>query len=117
MPCPSGKNDGQAMIVQMTHEVLANQSWGVTSGSVEILWVYLDQVTAWSSQITDTWVTQQLQDGSSGAFPNFPNYKTVDEDGTATLTQLTAPQVNLLADLTCWVVTENASVFTSFVNG
>ncbi|MDP9190611.1 MAG: patatin-like phospholipase family protein [Acidobacteriota bacterium] len=111
------KTNGQAMIVPMTHEVLANQWWGVTSGSVEILWVYLDQVTAWSSQITDTWVTQQLQDGSSGAFPNFPNYKTVDEDGTATLTQLTAPQVNLLADLTCWVVTENVSAFTNFVSG
>jgi hypothetical protein len=111
------KTSGQAMIVQMTHDVLANTSWGVNAGSVEILWVYLDQVSAWSSQITDSWVNQQLGLGSSGAFPNFPNYKTVDEDGLATLTQLTAPQVNLLADLTCWVVRENANAFTSFVNG
>lgn len=110
------KSSGAPMIYAMKHEVLANTSWGVNSGSVEILWVYLDQVTQWSSQLTDPWVIQQLQPGGT-AFPNFPNYKTVDEDGTATLTQLTPQQVNLLADLTCWVVTANASQFTDFING
>jgi hypothetical protein len=111
------KSSGDAMIVQMTHQVLANSTWGVNSGSVEILWVYLDEVTSWKSQLTDDWVKVQLDLGDVGAFPHFPNYKTVDEDGTGTLTKLTAPQVNLLADLTCWVVRENASVFTDFING
>ena len=111
------KASGAAMIVSMTHEVLANTSWGVNAGSVEILWVYLDQVTDWSSQLTDSWVISELGKGTSGAFANFPNYKTVDEDGTGTLTQLTPQQVNLLADLTCWVVRQNATQFTSFISG
>jgi hypothetical protein len=111
------KSNGDPMIVQMTHEVLANSSWGVNAGSVEILWVYLDQVTSWETQITDTWTQQQLQAGTSGAFPNFPNYKTVDEDGLGSITTLTAPQVNLLADLTSWVVLQNAQMFLNFVNG
>jgi hypothetical protein len=111
------KKAGQPMIQPMTHQVLANGTWGLPGGgTVNVLWIYLDQVDTWKQQLPD-WLQIELDVGEIGPYPYFPNYKTVDEDGFGKLTVLTVRQVNLLADLTCWVVRSNASTFRDFIQG
>jgi hypothetical protein len=85
---------------------------------VNVLWVYLDRVDNFTNQLTwDDFLREEVIAGEDGIGPyaHFPNYKTVDDDGFGTLTQLTARQVNLLANLTWWVVNENAATFSKFI--
>ena len=72
--------------------------------------------------VTDGWTGGQRNNrdvhlGDVGEFPHFPNYKTIDENLLPpwSLTQLTPRQVNLLADLTCWVVLQHRSTIEQFV--
>lgn len=114
------KQKGEPMVVAKTHTIQANPFWGVpVGGTIDVLYVYLDQVASWKSQITDDWVKLQLDLGDVGEFPHFPNYKTIDENVLPpwSLTQLTPKQVNLLADLTCWVVRNSQSTIQSFIGG
>lgn len=113
------KRAGQPMVVSKTHTIQQNDFWGVPAGgTIDILYFYLDKVETWKSQITDDWVKLQLDLGDAGEFRHFPNYKTIDESLVPpwSLTQYTPKQVNLLADLTCWVVTQNQSTIEAFVN-
>lgn len=114
------KRNGQPMVVSKTHTILQNDFWGVPAGgTIDILYVYLDKVEAWKSQIRDEVVKADLDAGDLGSFAHFPNYKTIDEnlDPPWSLTQLSPKQVNLLADLTCWVVLQNQSTIEAFING
>ena len=102
------------------HTILRNAFWGVPcGGTIDILYVYLDKIASWQSQIKDDRVRLQLDLGDAGEFPHFPNYKTIDENILKPfgLTELTSKQVNLLADLTCWVVRESQSTIQSFLGG
>ncbi|MBN1207257.1 MAG: hypothetical protein JXB05_20395 [Myxococcaceae bacterium] len=113
------KTAGNAMVQPMTHQLQANTAWGLPGGgSVDVLYVYLDQVESWKKQISSLDVKLQLDLGDVGDFAHFPNYKTIDENKLPpwSLTQLTARQVNLLADLTCWVVRTNQKAFESFLS-
>ncbi|HEV7766751.1 MAG TPA: hypothetical protein VGQ76_17250 [Thermoanaerobaculia bacterium] len=112
------KKAGQPMVVAKTHTIQANPFWGVPAGAtIDILYVYLDKVSVWESQIKDDWVKLQLDLGDTGEFPHFPNYKTIDENiiDPFSLTEYTPRQVNLLADLTCWVVLNSRSTIESFI--
>jgi hypothetical protein len=120
------KKAGQPIVLQATHVLQENGYWGVPAGAtVEVLYVYLDEVHEWRSQLTDIDLRAELDLRELGMFPHFPNYKTIDENLTPTpgetiippwnLTELTPQQVNLLADLTCWVVRNDASKFTGFI--
>jgi hypothetical protein len=117
---------GQPMVYQASHVLQENKNWGLPGGAtVEVLYVYLDKVDAWHSQITDRVVRAELDLGDLGMFPHFPNYNTVDENIVPTigdklpapwgLTELTPQQVNLLADLTCWVVRNSEETIRSFI--
>lgn len=113
------KREGQPMVVSKTHTIQKNDFWGIPAGgTIDILYVYLDQVETWKSQIKDEWVKLQLDLGDVGELPHFPNYKTIDENLIPpwSLTQLSAKQVNLLADLTCWVVLQNQATIEAFIN-
>ncbi len=112
------KQNGQPMVVSATHAILPNSYWGIPGGgSIEVLYFYLDQVTSWKSQIKDDWVKLQLDLGDAGEFAHFPNYKTIDETLVPpwSLTELSPKKVNLLADLTCWVVRNSQSTIQSFI--
>ncbi len=95
-------------------EVQPNSWWGVEGGwTANICWVYLDRVTAWESALQPD-VAKLVDDGNSkngsgkGPFADFPNYKTAFENGFTDLLHLSKPEVNLLADFTCWVAKESA---------
>jgi hypothetical protein len=112
------KQNGQPMVVSATHSILPNPYWGIPGGgSIEVLYFYLDQVQSWTSQIKDDWVRDELKLGDLGEFAHFPNYKTIDETLVPpwSLTELSAKKVNLLADLTCWVVRNSQSAIQSFI--
>jgi hypothetical protein len=112
------KQNGQPMVVSATHSILPNPNWGIPGGgSIEVLYFYLDQVQSWTSQIKDGLVRDELKLGDLGEFAHFPNYKTIDETLVPpwSLTELSAKKVNLLADLTCWVVRNSQSTIQSFI--
>jgi hypothetical protein len=115
----AARQAGQGMVYQATHVLQENPYWGLPGGAtVEVMYVYLDKVDLWRNQITDKVVRAELDLGDVGMFPHFPSYKTIDENIVPTIgedirppwgiTELTAQQVNLLADLTCWVVRNSA---------
>jgi hypothetical protein len=119
------KQAGRPMVFHKTHTLRKNGVWGLPGGGVvDVLYVYLDQVTTWQDQLTDPELIEELRRGDLGMFAHFPNYHTIDENRFPrpgeeippwNLTELTPQQVNLLADLTCWVITENRDQFTSFI--
>jgi hypothetical protein len=112
------KRSGQPMVVSATHAIVPNPYWGIPGGgSIEVLYFYLDQVQSWTSQIKDDLVRDELKLGDLGEFAHFPNYKTIDETLVPpwSLTELSPKKVNLLADLTCWVVRNSQSTIQSFI--
>jgi hypothetical protein len=87
--------NGTALYMQ-TLDVLPNANFGIQGNySVRVLWVYNTWVDAWYELLTDDAVAfyadAQYED-------NFPNYDTVAQ------LNLSARQVNLLANLSCWNV-------------
>ncbi|HYI08467.1 MAG TPA: hypothetical protein VEK57_05325 [Thermoanaerobaculia bacterium] len=109
------KKQGQPMVFHKTHVLQKNTYWGLAAGGiVDVMYVYLDEVQTWRAQLTDHALRTELDLRDLGMFPHFPNYHTIDENIIPTpgekiippwnLTEFTPQQVNLLADLTCWVV-------------
>ena len=104
------KMAGKPVMANMTMETVQNDWWGIKGGnSVEILWVYNEQVDDWQDQLPKK-VQDEIAKGNSGDFPNFPFYKTMFEDGIR-LVQYTPEQVNLLYQLSAWNVYTNAEMF------
>lgn len=87
---------------------LVNSWFGVAANqSVKVLWVYLENTLSWSRELS----SQSSNDVSaieSGLVTtmNFPHYSTMD-------TELTATEIQLLANLTAWTVMNNAAAFQS----
>lgn len=115
----SAQRSGRGGVAVTDLEVQSNDWWGVPGNwTTRICWVYLDRAAAWESQLYDgvaprtgRTLAQAINEGNdpyfpSGPFQQFPNYRTAAEN-FPDLIELTKQQVNLLADLTCWVVMEN----------
>ncbi len=64
---------------------------------LHICWVYIHAADAWSKQITDTRLQAQLAGKDFSTFPWYDTFKQL---------KLDTPHVNLLADLTSWVLTD-----------
>ncbi len=107
------KFDGKPVVATTKHVTLANPWWGVAAGkTVEITWVYNDAAQDWQDRLSLE-VQAALTDGT---FPNFPFYKTAFEPGGGLL-GLPARDVNLLADLSAWVVREKHAHFRRALEG
>jgi predicted acylesterase/phospholipase RssA len=93
---------GGTAIYKQTLPVLANSLFGVPAmDQVTILWVYLNPVSWWYDRLT--WEVRLAMDAEPWYYLYFPNYGTVD-------IELTKRQVNLLAHLSCWNVTNTQSI-------
>jgi hypothetical protein len=111
------KSQGKPVVAVTEHTVQANDWWGVEGGwTVQVCWVYLDRVAAWEAQVTgeNGAIQKAIDEGNASLFPTgpfrfFPNYKTIDEDHLD-IVQFTPQQVNLLGDLTCWVVRNSPEI-------
>ena len=116
--------------------VQANDWWGIKdtlpNGSpylVNLLGVYNDRVREWENALNtgkfeykwkdflpvELTLQEAIEKGNEstpwGPFKQFPNYRTMEEDGMLDLVELTPRQVNLLADLSCWNVIHNQEKF------
>jgi hypothetical protein len=93
---PNGAG-GPALYLQ-TLETQANPNFGVKSFPVRVLWVYNTAVKAWYDLLQPP--VKRVVDKT----PNFPNYDTILQ------LNLSAAEVNLLADLSCWTLTSQAAL-------
>ncbi|MBX2865605.1 MAG: patatin-like phospholipase family protein [Leptolyngbyaceae cyanobacterium MAG.088] len=97
----------EPLIVTCQHTVLQNDSWGVKARQEKMLvtWCYLDRCAKWEANLGCEKIRQDIIRGNSstpeGPYENFPNYKTMFQNGSLDLVQLTKEQVTLMADFTC----------------
>lgn len=100
----TGDFENPAVFHQPGLELRPNPWFGITPAqrrNVDVLWVINNQVKAWERQITDSAISDRLDlrlVPDTGLW-NFPYY------GTITQLNLSAQEVNLLAQLSWWVVT------------
>jgi len=86
----------------------ANNWFGVAGNAqVTVLWVYLENTLSWSRQLSSTSANNVLAiESGLVTTMNFPHYSTKD-------TELSAPEIQLLANLAAWTVMNNAATFQS----
>ncbi len=80
-----------------------NKWFGVAgNASVNVLWVYLENTVGWSNELSSAVSPIESELVSSVKFPHY---------NTFTKTELTATEIQLLANLTAWTVMTNAAAF------
>lgn len=89
---------GPAFALQQNVRVYANAHYGVPDGRATIAWSYLNPVASWSKYLP--WPVKERMKIEFWKYDTFPNYATVEQ------LHLDARQVNLLAHLACWSVTQ-----------
>lgn len=114
------KRRGRGVVAATRLAVEPNAWWGVAGGwEVEIGWVYNERAPAWEARL-DADVRRAIEAGQpphgGGPFAHFPFYRTEGQN-PGCLVRLTAPQVNLLADLSCWTVVENSALLREVLRG
>jgi hypothetical protein len=94
---------GEPAVVKQTLHVYPNRNFGITGDyDVEVLWVYNTGVPKWRSQLSDevkAWIDLEAR--------NFPNYDTVEQ------LELSAGEVNALAQLSFWVLFDQKDLVQS----
>jgi hypothetical protein len=84
---------------------VTNPWFNVQAGrSVTVLWVYLERVHAWYQQLSPE--VQNMLGPFDHMLNSFPHYGTLD-------TELTATEINLLANFTAWVILSAPTAFTA----
>ncbi len=114
------KRRGRGVVAATRLAVEPNAWWGLAGGwQATICWVYNERAPAWESRL-DGGIRRAIDAGqpprATGPFANFPFYRTEGQN-PGCLVRLTAPQVNLLADLSCWTVIENAALLSEVLRG
>jgi hypothetical protein len=85
--------------------VMPNAWFGITGGkTVRVVWCYLNFAQRWADLFASNPDVMALVNAARTS-SNFPHYNTLD-------TSLTATEVNLLSNLTCWAVINQATTFT-----
>lgn len=82
---------------------IKNDWFGVAgNSSVKVLWVYLENTVSWSNELSSA---VSLIESELVSTVKFPHYNTFSK------TELTPTEIQLLANLTAWTVTINATKF------
>jgi hypothetical protein len=90
--------------------VIRNTWFGITGGkTVTVVWCYLNFAQRWADLFAGNPDVAALVNAARTS-SNFPHYNTLD-------TSLTPTEVNLLSNLTCWAVTNQAATFTELFAG
>ncbi len=99
---------GPVMYFQKGLNVLSNQKFNIhgemldPEQQVDILWVYLSKAENWWNRLPEALRSRIAAEHEE--FGNFPHYK------TGTQIELSARQVNLLANMTSWMITQDLDV-------
>jgi len=92
--------------------VLANELYNIAAYSgVKVCWVYNHASATWRAGLPDqiqTWLKPDTKLGGLKELRHFPYYATFEENKPYVI-KLNALQVNLLADLACWSITNDLS--------
>jgi hypothetical protein len=103
--------DGGPAVFCDTVTVAKNELYNIAEyDGLEICWVYNHASGSWHDGLPDgikTWLKKPADGGLKG-LQHFPYYATFEENKPHVI-KLTALQVNLLADLACWSITNDAS--------
>lgn len=87
------KDNGDPLVVKMTHKVLPNSWFGVSGNTtVDILWMYNDITEAWWKRLSEE-VRLEIDVASLNSFPHY---------NTITQLKLGPVEVNALAHMWCW---------------
>lgn len=108
----SGANSASAIFKQKL-DVQENTWFGVKGGrTVNVLWVYPNRAQNWFDQLNPSVQALLAPFDDPTTLSYFPHYSTLETD-------LTATQVNLLANFTAWMVAGdgNAEVFLGMYGG
>jgi hypothetical protein len=90
--------------------VLPNAWFGISGGNtVTVVWCYLNFAQSWADLFANNPEVAALVAAARASPVNFPHYSTLD-------TSLTATEVSLLSNYTCWAVTNQAATFTQLFN-
>lgn len=112
----NAKLDKKSVIAKTTLRTLENKWWGIKANQeVTVLWVYNESVPEWENLLS-TGVKEEICAGPDGAFPEFPLYKLIGENGYLNGISLTKEQVNLLYQFSAWNVYSNKEVFNFLKN-
>lgn len=114
----SAKAKGKATYFVDSYQIKQPNRFDIPSypdnGEVTVVWFYNDVNQEWKNQLPPS-VIDLLNSGDSDPtnnMENFPNYDTVSQNkgphGVSQLLQLTAEQINLLAHMSCYTVTDSA---------
>jgi len=100
---------GEATICTNIHSVINNDHHGITGGNeVEILWVYNHNYKNWEDRLPAE-VSNKIG-RKMGKLANFPHFATFMENA-AKLIDMHPIQANLLSNMSCSVVRDNAEDF------
>ncbi len=108
------KADGKTALHKSRYTVRDAPHYGIEGGwEVDVLWVYNERVADWEKRLPAT-IRKKIGTGSLG---NFPHYRTFFQNPPKII-DLSATQVNLLANLHCWNITaaDNAPMFVDFLS-
>ncbi|WP_156964540.1 hypothetical protein [Methylocapsa aurea] len=90
--------------------VMCNTWFGITGGkTVKVVWCYLNFAQSWADLFANNPDVAALVTAARTS-NNFPHYNTLD-------TSLTATEVNLLSNYSCWAVTNQAATFADLFAG
>ena len=96
------KRAGKTVMHKARYPVRAAAHYGIEGGwEVEVLWVYNERVKEWEDKLPPR-IRKKIGTGSIGTFPH---YKTFLQNPPKVI-DLSAVQVNLLANLHCWNIIE-----------
>lgn len=116
----AAKKSGEAVIAVSDLTTVRNRWWGVPAGQiVRVCWVYLDRSAVFEDSLKSRRVRWNIRSGNRkclpcGPFKHFPHYNTIDQNGLE-LIELSSAQVKLLAELACWTVRSNRTLFESLM--
>jgi len=107
-------SEGEALVYcDRDWHVHSNELYNLSGyGGLNICWVYNREVPAWESKLRPAVRALLEEKGDNdklGSFENFPWYETFAQN-RPNLIRLTTTQVNLLANLSSWTVTNDATV-------
>ncbi len=107
----AARRAGRPVLTLQRHMVQSNGWWGVRGGfEVEICWVYLERAAQWETRFRDPGIRRDLDHSArmlgAGPLARFPHYSTIGAESG-----LTPYQIRMLADLVCWMVTDEADTF------
>lgn len=105
---------GKPAVVKQTLQLQKNDWWGIAGGrEVELVWFYNEKCTDFENKLPAE-TKAEISKGEGGAFANFPQYKTMFQNGEE-LTSYTRVQVNLLAAQTQYAVEQNKDLVCQVV--